>query len=465
MKRLISLLIFSFVTSMAIAQTCNCDSTFSFLKKFMETNYAGFTDKLKEIGAKEYQSTSENYAKLAADPANTQSCLMVMQEYLRMFKDDHIQMRATFDAGITDTAFALTRLRRTVDEDKIASLKKSTGIEGIYTSNYDSSYTIAVIKEKTAIHDYVGIITDSKLSYWKKGVVKFEASIVNDSLLKGVLYMRNHMPKIEWFYIGKNYIGGDWTRWGQEKRKQTFKWVPIDAHTLPDNNFYLMVPSFSPSTAPLIDSVLNVHATALKQTNTLVIDIRNNGGGADFVFGPLLPLLYTHPVKNIGVDVLATEANINNWKPLLNMDDIPNDSKNAIRKMIEKMEAQKGKLVNIVEDETDSSYTAQAYPKKVVILMNENCASSAEQFLLFARQSSKVILAGTPSAGTLDYSNMREAPLPCMPYTLLYATTRSRRLDIGQGIDVNGIQPNVLLQPQQDWIQEAVKIAANFPKK
>ena len=126
--------------------------------------------------------------------------------------------------------------------------------------------------------------------------------------------------------------------------------------------------------------------------------------------------------------------------------------------MIGKMEAGKGKLVNIADDETDSTYKPLPYPQKVAVLVNRGCASTTEQFLLYAMQSSKVILMGENTDGTLDYSNMRDSSFSCMPYTLHYATTRSRRLDIGQGIDDAGIKPDKFLKPETDWIEEAVKI-------
>jgi C-terminal processing protease CtpA/Prc len=106
----------------------------------------------------------------------------------------------------------------------------------------------------------------------------------------------------------------------------------------------------------------------------------------------------------------------------------------------------------------DSSYQPLPNPKKVLILINRGCASTTEQFLLYARQSSKVILAGEPTQGVLDYSNMRDAPFSCMSYVLRYATTRSRRLDVGEGIDNIGIKPQIKLERNGDWIKQARKI-------
>jgi hypothetical protein len=48
-----------------------------------------------------------------------------------------------------------------------------------------------------------------------------------------------------------------------------------------------------------------------------------------------------------------------------------------------------------------------------------------------------------------------------MPYKLYTPTTRSRRIDIGEGIDGIGIKPNIYLTYKQDWIQEALKFLTN----
>ena len=45
-----------------------------------------------------------------------------------------------------------------------------------------------------------------------------------------------------------------------------------------------------------------------------------------------------------------------------------------------------------------------------------------------------------------------------MPYRLWSPTTRSRRIDIGAGIDGIGIKPNIYLTEKQDWLKNTVVI-------
>jgi C-terminal processing protease CtpA/Prc len=152
----------------------------------------------------------------------------------------------------------------------------------------------------------------------------------------------------------------------------------------------------------------------------------------------------------------ASNDNIKGWELMLQDSNLPSDNKAEYQKMVDKLKLKLNQNVNIVEDYIDSSYTPLLFPKNVVILINEGCASSTEQFLLEAIQSKKVTLMGQNTSGTLDYSNLRESDFCDMPYRLWSPTTRSRRIDIGAGIDGIGIKPNIYLTEKQDWIEEAL---------
>lgn len=458
-SRIFLLSIFFFPVS-SNAQTCDCSQEFNHIRQFVETNYAGFSDKVSRLSDKADYIRMVNLLEKEVKTKNAyEKCLFMISRYLDFFKDEHIQVSANFNAVKPDTGFIPYKETIKLTGEQISKLKSSSGSEGVYYFRFDTAYRIALIRNETPLRDFVGVIVDSKLPSWKKGMVKFEAKKVNDSLLKGVLYLRNHMPKVEWFFLGRNTIGGDWQREGTEQVKnQNSGYQPVASKKLSDKTFYIKVSNFNPSNAKNIDSVVNVNKSLIESLPNLVLDLRDNGGGSDFSYLPLLPYLYTNPVKTIGVDVLSTEANINGWKKILDDEDVPVKSKESIWGMISKMEIAKGRLVNIAEDEIDSSFQVLPNPKKVVILINRGCASTTEQFLLFARQSTKVMLLGENTKGVLDYSNMRDSAFSCMPYILHYATTRSRRLDLNQGIDNAGIKPDKYLPAGSDWIAEAMKL-------
>jgi C-terminal processing protease CtpA/Prc len=190
----------------------------------------------------------------------------------------------------------------------------------------------------------------------------------------------------------------------------------------------------------------------------LVLDLRKNGGGSDFSYHPLLPYLYTQPVIGIGVDVWATKDNIANWKRMIiESPDIPESSKADARELLVRMGAHLGHFVLSSEDDTSIVDNPSSFPQKVVILIDGQCASSTEQFLLWARQSKRVTLMGSHTDGVLDYSNVRSSITPCKEISIFYATTRSRRIDKGMAIDNIGIKPDIVLPENSDWIEAARK--------
>ena len=83
-------------------------------------------------------------------------------------------------------------------------------------------------------------------------------------------------------------------------------------------------------------------------------------------------------------------------------------------------------------------------PRHVAVLIDKDCGSSCEQFLLMVRQSQSVKLIGRPTSGELDVSNLRPHPLPSGSRAVFYATSRSLRLP-DMPIDQIGVQPDILL--------------------
>jgi hypothetical protein len=441
------------------AQTCDCEAEFKHVKDLMEQNYAGFKDKQALMTKAGYEKLVNEFLQYSKLPHSNEECIFILSQFLDNFKDNHVSVRSNL-GGKTDSAFIKQRQIIEISDEKYKELLKSKSKEGIYYFNWDTAaYKIAVIKDKTPIHDYIGVIVSSNLPGWKKGMLKLDAKMVNDSVAKGVLYMRNQMPAVNGFMFKGNTIYGDWQRVGTVREKQQpANYVPVASKKLDDKTLYIKISNFGTSNAKNIDSVFKVNEEALKNMPYLVLDLRNNGGGADYTYEPILPYVYTNPVRSIGVDVFATETNIAGWKKYLEDKDMPDENKKSISGTIEQMEANKGKWVNIADDYVDSARKPLHYPSKVVILIDKGCASTTEQFLLYARQSSKVILAGENTSGTLDYSNVVAAPFVCMPYVLQYSSSKSRRLNINQGIDNIGIKPDKQLDPKDDWLKAAVSI-------
>jgi Peptidase family S41 len=229
------------------------------------------------------------------------------------------------------------------------------------------------------------------------------------------------------------------------------------ARQLSVQTFYIGIGSFDESNAAAIDSLFRANSVLLRAIPNLVLDLRGNGGGSDFAYQPLTPLIYTDPVHGTGVDVLATSDNVRTWSALLDDKYITGWTRYSIQNTITAMKGHLGQLIAVSPDRVATLREVRPFPQRVAVLIDGDCASTTEQFLLEAVQSSKVTLMGRHTAGILDYSNVREQPFDCLPFTLHYATTRSRRIDQGKGIDNTGIQPAVVLGDDVDWVEAAKK--------
>ena len=190
--------------------------------------------------------------------------------------------------------------------------------------------------------------------------------------------------------------------------------------------------------------------------------MQNNGGGSDESFEKLIPLIYTNPIRVVGMELLSTPLNNKRMEEFANDPEASVDDKKWAREAFDKLNKNLGKFVNldssIVDIETsDTMYT---YPKKVGIIINGGCGSTTEQFILAAKQSNKVKLFGTTTFGSLDISNMFSVKSPCNDLELGYCLSKSFRIP-DFTIDGKGLQPDYYLDeeiPKYEWLDFVNKI-------
>ena len=184
--------------------------------------------------------------------------------------------------------------------------------------------------------------------------------------------------------------------------------------------------------------------------------MRGNEGGATFTYQPILPYLGIDTIKHIGFDVLATKSNIMAYERLLESPYMPENQKPYILRNINLMKENIGNLTSLSDDYTEI-IAKNNNSQNIVILTDNNCGSTTEHFLLIAKQSEMVTIMGEPTIGMYDYGDMRNFSLPDLELQLWCATNRSRRLDAGAGIDNIGIIPDIPLNKNRDWIEEATQ--------
>jgi len=454
---LFSILLLFLVNTAVFSQECKCAEEFQYVKSKIEKNYAGFRDKVNPKTRTAYQKYSDQVLERSKKITSAPYCINLINEWIAFFKDGHIEVgrnrlsKEKYDADQNRLIAGVEK--QVVGEEELSRLKKSGGIEGIYWDK-DSVYKVAVIKNENGFRDYAGVILESKIKAWKPGFVILELKD-QKSILKGIAYDKYYTPESVSFKIGQNTLG-DWQREGTSRAKvEKALSDDVSCKLLSDQTFYIQIGTFNQRNAKSIDSLILFNKEILEKTPNLILDLRNNGGGADFSYRPLIPYFYTNPIKTVGPDILSSDDNIAGWAGLLKMNDMPEDQKVFIREKIAAMESHKNEIIDLGADKDLVLDSISVFPKRIVVLINKGCGSTTEQFLLAAKQSKKVTIMGENSAGVLDYANVRDISLNCMPYALHYATSRSRRVDKGQGIDNVGIKPDHILTPTQNWVMVA----------
>lgn len=215
----------------------------------------------------------------------------------------------------------------------------------------------------------------------------------------------------------------------------TFK--KIDSTTL-----LLRIPSFSWESKRIIDSLVNTNLKLITSTPILIIDLRGNGGGIDYSFQSLLPLIFTNPYESKGVAWRSSEGNIRFFEDAVKKGEIRKGAEEETKILIEELKKHPDSFVTVDKSGTVSEDTTYKMPIKVGVIVNDYCASSCEQFILSAKNSSKTIVFGTNTMGVLDYSNSISVPMPTKNVQLRYPMTRSNRLPEFP-IDNIGITPDV----------------------
>lgn len=462
-----------------LGQDCDCSSNFQWLKQTFEENDAGVSYVLDIKGQQAYQKHNEVFEARVKDIEVSTQCLETLYEWMLFFRSGHIAIRPTqaMDTGSDGPEPSKKEIIAQFEDwenmeldlkefKSYLSAKETPGYEGIWVNG---PYEIAIKKVK---EEYVGTILKADGVYWREGQVKLR--IHPDQ--SAVYYMRDHSAEN---FDKAELVGENRLEMGFVDLKRTFpefdeqpeleRYIRTMEAEKPfferidEETALLRIPTFRGSEKNTIDKLIEANKESILQTPNLIIDIRNNGGGADRSYQELLPFLYTNPIRTVGVEYFSTE--LNNQRMIDFIEDpaygFSDSEKEWAKDSYEKLSQQLGEFVNLNPEMVSISKfdTVHAYPQRVGIIINEGNGSTAEQFLLAAKQSKKVKLYGTTTTGVLDISNMYFVPSPCGDFELGYSLSRSMRIP-GMTIDDKGIQPDYFLDrgiSSFQWIEFVVQ--------
>jgi len=487
MKKLSLLVMMILMSSMIYSQNCDCSSNLKWLIETFEKNDAGFQYVIDKNGKDAYLSHNKIFIEKATEIKIKKECLELLNDWTDFFRKNHLEVVSNENTNNLNNQKELSEkeilklykdspkfdIREKDFEKYVSNLNINDGFEGIWLTE---GYKIGIIKDKrNPNREYIGFIIKSESPYWKPNQIKLEILKNENGTYNMKYYMKDHSIKeIENIEItGNNYLLANFIVLKRikpqietdPKSELFFESIYSDKpfiKKISENTLLLRIASFNHSMKKEIDRILAENNDLISKTDNLIIDLRNNGGGSDASYKKEIPYLYTNPIRDLGVQYLSTELNNKRMVDFINDPEWSKEDKEWAKKGLEKLNKNIGKFVNL-EDEIVSIDTLGIilpYPKNVGILINGNCGSTTEQFLLTAKQSKKTKLFGTTTIGSLDISNMYSTNSPCGEYQLWYGLTKSYRIP-EMLIDGKGIQPDFYfdktIQPY-DWIKKTEEI-------
>ena len=428
---------------------CNCLENWHWMKETFENNDAGFQWVIEKKGLERYKQFCDSIEYELKNATDINDCQRIMNDWGMFFRKGH------FFIGVNQTTSGKTAPAKseTVDysietvNEQIENLKDP--MIGVWQS---SPYKIGIVRDTmNIIRKYVGFIIESEVPEWKKGDVKVEFFddysahfyMQDRSVERRNVWLKN---EVELFVGNMKFVN---TLKADTLEQQLLATSKPLFFNLSDETTLLRVPSFNLEHKESINTLIEDNKKTILSHKNFIIDLRDNGGGADNSWQNIIPFIYTNPIKTIGVEFYSTPLNrelyFSQYSFIQRLID---------HKFILKSKRNNGKFVardSIIVTKLETVYPN---PQQVIVLVDEACGSSTEQFILAVQESSKTIIYGERTYGALDASNVVTVSTPDNCFSLGYCVTRTLR-PIENRIDDVGITPDVIISdsiPKYKWI-------------
>ncbi len=240
---------------------------------------------------------------------------------------------------------------------------------------------------------------------------------------------------------------------------------PYERKKLTDGCFYIRLDNFFDDAK--MKQFLEECKEEIENTPDLMIDVRENSGGNDTVFLPLLKYCLKEndamcgkPIFTSAEEMLCTERNAENRIKLLRsyLEKATSEAECQYfeTRILEQLQNKGRGFIPMAEDSFLFAERGTRLPEKVILLTDCGCGSSGESFVEIAAGLEKVTVIGRPTMGICDYSNL--AYVDFGEYVLHYPTSRSKAIDKGEGTRGRGFQPKILIPWTPKHIQEDMDI-------
>ncbi len=447
--------------------TPSCLAELDWAADYASRNYSGFETKTAGDRAIAYAALLDRLRAGAAQSTTPADCDALLGKWVAFFEDGHLSVRRSVEAAPgtgsagqpTDEAirdrFADWPRRDLTEPEarrRLASLGDGRSpIEGIW-ENADGAYRGVVLRDEDSGDRFTMSILRADSVWWVPGQVKaiFEPGDGDEYDVR--FFMRDHSENAWTGHVRRNALVLDgsfvwfreWPAAPDDLPRDSIDNLlnlTFAARELEPGTILIQLPSFD-RTQPM-DSLFEAEGERIAAADRLLVDLRGNGGGSDYNYRHLIPLVYTDPIHIVSNEALATVDNIRVNEQLAADTTLADGIRTGLASSVEQMKTAEGGWYPF-PDRTHEEEAVLERPRRVDVLVDGGCASSCEQFLLAARQSRKVTIYGQPTAGILDFGNVRGASMPGGALVLYHPTTRSKRLP-HHPVDGVGVPPDVAI--------------------
>ena len=451
-------------------QTCDCNKYFEWTKSMIEENDAGANYAINSKGREFYNVYNQSFQEKAVNINSINDCVSLLRSWLSFFRKGHIglYLNSNEDLQSVTQEHLIFKKKTSKEIEKIEKDVLRNDIQNIEYFWKIADYSIVIKKEK---EHYIGFLNCDYGENWKKGDVKFYFDLNftkgvyfngdrSTEKIQNIQYLENKFLLLDNSLVTKMDDRIRLTNETELKYKIRFEENPF-IYQINNETIYIKLPSFSQEYKAQVDSLVLDWDIKLRKTKNLIIDVRNNGGGADKTYHSILPYIATNNIYINQIEYLSSRINNEEWENILKTPDLPEFDRNLISDFTKRLNQNFGGFEKLFLEENYLGVTFLpfenifSHPKNVAILINKNTGSAAEQFIQDARQSWKVKLFGQQTAGALDVSNVKSITSPDNLLTLVYATSRYVTFN-KLIIDDIGILPDFYINEninEEEWIK------------
>lgn len=464
-------------------QTCNCMQNFDSAYQKIKENYAGWEDKITPKNQATFDKLTQEIRESSQKITDERDCYFHLKKWFDFFKDGHLfispitpysidekpEVIASRAAKVPQLSYNEASFMQYLKENEA----KLQSVEGIWESD-DKAYKLGVLKDRANPKKFIGFLLADRDASWKAGKAKFEMTEIAPQKYITTYYYADFSGENNFTREIKNFLIIDniykfnklfpIPKEEVDNEDLLHKIADYRIEKLDTETTLIVLPPFTLPNAPeFVQELVQKNEEILKNTPNLIIDIRNNPGGDDAAFTALFPYISTGNIVRKGGIFRATDENIISIEHELEaIQEYPIYKERLslkLQSVLQQMKINKGKFVN--GPDKAFTNTTLANPKKVAFLVNKNTASTAEQFIFEAKQSTKTVVFGENTKGIADYIEVRDWGLPCYGWRVAFSLAKSARLP-QQSIDNVGITPDVKINENElDW----VAFVKNYLKK